>query len=109
MTKRFRPVAEVLQPNGEYWYYRIDTLSLVELSRLCIFACKYIPKGNAPVAEPVTVGILAVSALAIAAETVIKGAVSEAVKDGYKALKERISLWAVVAEAIDSQSVPCAR
>ena len=72
--------------------------------------------------DPVTVGALVVGALSMAAEAVLKGAVGEAVKDGYKALKEKVSRWAsgdveelektpssaarqaVIAEIIDAQS-----
>lgn len=72
--------------------------------------------------DPVTVGSLVAGALSMAAEAVLKGAVGEAVKDGYKALKEKVSHWApsevsalettpgskgrqaVVAEIIDAQS-----
>jgi hypothetical protein len=72
--------------------------------------------------DPVTVGSLVASALSMAAEAVLKGAVGEAVKDGYKALKEKVSHWAsgevtaleatpgsigrqtVIAEIIDAQS-----
>jgi hypothetical protein len=70
----------------------------------------------------VTVGSLVVGALSMAAEAVLKGAVGEAVKDGYKALKKKVSDWApsdveelektpnsatrraVIAEIIDAQS-----
>jgi hypothetical protein len=41
-----------------------------------------------------TVGALVVEALSMAAEAVLKGAAGEAVKDGYKALKEKVSRWA---------------
>lgn len=69
----------------------------------------------------VTVGSLVAGALSMTAEAVLKGAVGEAVKDGYKALKERVSHWAsgevtaleatpssigrqtVIAEIIDAQ------
>ncbi len=44
--------------------------------------------------EPVTIGVLAASALAMAGEAALKGTVSEAVKDAYKALKERVAHWA---------------
>ena len=40
--------------------------------------------------DPVTIGALAASALAMAADAALKGAVGEAVKDGYKVLKEKI-------------------
>jgi hypothetical protein len=73
-------------------------------------------------ADPVTVGSLVAGVLSMAAEAVLKGAVGEAVKDGYKALKEKVSRWAsgdveklekapdsatrqaVIAEIIDAQS-----
>ena len=72
--------------------------------------------------DPVTVGSLVAGALSMTAEAVLKGAVGEAVKDGYKALKEKVSHWAsgevtaleatpssigrqtVIAEIIDAQS-----
>jgi hypothetical protein len=44
--------------------------------------------------NPVTIGSLVAGALSLAAEAVLKGAVGEAVKDGYKALKEKVSHWA---------------
>ena len=45
--------------------------------------------------DPVTVGsILVAGALSMAAEALVKGAVGAAVKDGYKALKEKVSHWA---------------
>jgi hypothetical protein len=73
-------------------------------------------------ADPVTVGSLVAQALSVAADAVLKGAAGEAVKDGYRALKERVSRWAsgdivelektpssaarqaVIAEIIDDQS-----
>jgi hypothetical protein len=72
--------------------------------------------------EPLTIGALAASALAMASD-VVKGVVGEAVKDAYKALKEKVAGWgagdvkaleetptsaarrAVVAEVIDAQPV----
>ena len=71
---------------------------------------------------PLTIGALAVSALAMAGPEVVKAAVSEAVKDAYKALKDKVAHWAsgevstleaapsskgkqlAVAEIIDAQS-----
>jgi hypothetical protein len=73
-------------------------------------------------ADPVTVGALVASVLGMAGEEALKGAVVEAVKDGYKALKAKVAVWAggdvealektpgsaarraVVAEAIDARS-----
>ncbi len=73
-------------------------------------------------ADPVTIGALTASALAMAGEAALKGAVGEAVKDAYKALKSRVAKWAgtdvealektpasparraVIAEVIDHQS-----
>jgi len=73
-------------------------------------------------ADPVTIGAFAASALAMACEAALKGAVGEAVKDAYKDLKSRVAKWAgsdvealektpaslarraVVAEVIDNQS-----
>jgi len=43
--------------------------------------------------DPVTIGFLAVSALAMAAEAVVKAGVGEVVKDAYKALKTKIAFW----------------
>ena len=72
--------------------------------------------------DPVTVGTLAVGALSMTAEALLKGAVGEAVKDAYKALKAKVShcasgdlvelekapssraRQAVIAEIIDAQS-----
>jgi len=44
--------------------------------------------------DPVTVGILAATALKFAAEAATKGFIGEAVKDVYKALKDKIGQWA---------------
>lgn len=41
--------------------------------------------------DPVTIGSLVASALALAAQEAVKSAVGEAVKDAYKALKEKLS------------------
>jgi hypothetical protein len=72
--------------------------------------------------DPVTIGTLAASTLAMASDEAVKGSVGEAVKDAYKALKNKIAQWAgtgvdalekapasaarqsVVAEAVDGQS-----
>jgi len=55
--------------------------------------------------DPVTIGTLAASALAMAGDETIKGFVGEAVKDAYKKLKDKIAHWAGgdVAKAVDSQ------
>ena len=71
--------------------------------------------------DPVTIGVLTASALAMAGEAALKGAVGEAAKDAYKALKSRVAQWAgsdvealektptsqarqaVVAEVVDGQ------
>jgi hypothetical protein len=71
--------------------------------------------------DPVTTGMLATSALAIAADATVKSFVGEVVKDAYKKLKDKIAHWAgadvdalekapasktrqsVIAEAIDGQ------
>jgi hypothetical protein len=71
--------------------------------------------------DPVTIGTLAASALAMASDETVKGFVGEAVKDAYKALKSKIARWAgadvealekapasaarqsIVAEAVDGQ------
>ena len=72
--------------------------------------------------DPLTIGALAASALAMAAQEVVKAAVSETVKDAYKALMDKVADWAsgegsmleaapsskgkqlAVAEIIDAQS-----
>ena len=72
--------------------------------------------------DPLTIGALAASALAMAAQEVVKAAVSETVKDAYKALMDKVAHWAsgegsmleaapsskgkqlAVAEIIDAQS-----
>ena len=70
--------------------------------------------------DPVTIGTLAASALAMASGEAIKGFVGQAVKDAYKNLKDKIAHWAgadvdalekapslarqsVVAEAVDGR------
>jgi hypothetical protein len=45
-------------------------------------------------ADLVTIGGLAAMALSMAAEATVKGAVGEAVKDAYAALKDRVARWA---------------
>lgn len=42
----------------------------------------------------VTLGTLVTTALSMAGEAMLKGAVGEAVKDAYKSLKEKVSHWA---------------
>jgi NAD(P)H-dependent flavin oxidoreductase YrpB (nitropropane dioxygenase family) len=46
-----------------------------------------------PLSDPVTIGALAASVLAMAAEEVVKTGVGETVKDAYKALKTKIAVW----------------
>jgi hypothetical protein len=71
--------------------------------------------------EPLTIGTVVVSALGLAGEAALKGAIGETVKDAYKALKSKVMLWsssdvealektpgsaarrAVVAEVIDAR------
>src|SRR5689334_21720817 len=71
--------------------------------------------------EPITVGTFIAATLAMAGQAALKGAVGDATRDAYKALKERVMRWAggdiealekapnsagrqaVVAEAIDGQ------
>jgi hypothetical protein len=74
--------------------------------------------------DPVTTGALVASALGMAGEVLLKGGLSEAAGDSYKALKGKIAAWAagadvealertpesaarraVVAEAIDAQAM----
>lgn len=45
-------------------------------------------------ADPVTIGALIAWALSLGGEAIVKGAVGEAVKDAYKALKTKVSVWA---------------
>ncbi len=77
---------------------------------------------GADMSDPVTIGALAASALAMASEAMLKGAVGEAVKDAYGALKRTLGRWAksdvdalrsdpessgrqmVIAEAIDQRA-----
>ncbi|WP_456619043.1 MULTISPECIES: hypothetical protein [unclassified Bradyrhizobium] len=44
--------------------------------------------------DPLTVGALVAAALGMAGEAVLKGAVGEAVKDGYKTLRDKVAGWA---------------
>jgi hypothetical protein len=44
--------------------------------------------------DPVTIGALATSMLAMASKAVFKSSVGEVVKDTYKALKEKVATWA---------------
>ena len=44
--------------------------------------------------DPVTIGAIASLVLSMGAEAAVKGAIGEAAKDAYKALKEKISHWA---------------
>jgi hypothetical protein len=73
--------------------------------------------------DPVTIGTLTASVLAMAAEVVFKSSVAEVVKDAYKKLKEKVATWSrvdvdalekmptsvsrqgVIAEEIDRQSL----
>jgi hypothetical protein len=43
--------------------------------------------------DPVTIGVLTASTLAMAAEAVFKSSVGEVVKDAYKALKDKVAIW----------------
>ena len=45
-------------------------------------------------ADPISVGVFVSWALGLAGEAIIKGAAGEAVKDAYRALKTKVSLWA---------------
>ncbi len=72
--------------------------------------------------DPLTIGVLTAKAISIAAEELVKTAVGEAVKDAYKALKDKVAHWTsgeiatleaaptskgkqlAVAEIIDAQS-----
>jgi hypothetical protein len=44
--------------------------------------------------DPVTIGGLAASALAMAGEAALKGTVGEVAKDAYKTLKSMVAQWA---------------
>ena len=46
------------------------------------------------VGDPVTIGAIVSFVLSMASEAALKGAVGEAVKDAYKALKGKVSHWA---------------
>ena len=46
--------------------------------------------------DPVTIGTLAASALAMAGDETVKSFVGEAVKDAYKKLKDKIAHWAAL-------------
>jgi hypothetical protein len=50
--------------------------------------------GGSQMSDPVTIGTLAATALAMGAEAVVKTGVGEVVKDAYKALKDKVSKWA---------------
>jgi hypothetical protein len=50
-------------------------------------------KREASVPDPITVGLLVAGALSLGGEAV-KAAVGEAVKDAYKALKDKLAIWA---------------
>ena len=72
--------------------------------------------------DPLTIGVLAASAISTAVEALVKTGVGEAVKDAYKAVRDKVSHWAsgevatleaapaskgkqlAVAEIIDAQS-----
>jgi hypothetical protein len=43
--------------------------------------------------DPVTIGALVATALGMAGEAMLKGAVGEATKDAYKALRDKASRW----------------
>jgi hypothetical protein len=61
-------------------------------------------------ADPITIGALTASVLAIGAEAALKGAVGEAVKDAYKALKEKVAGWAGAdVEALENAPTSTAR
>ena len=44
-------------------------------------------------ADPITIGALVATALSMAAEATLKGAVGEAAKDAYKKLKDAVARW----------------
>ena len=73
--------------------------------------------------DPATIGTLVATSLSIAADETIRGVVSEAAKDAYRALKEKVAHWAggdvealekapasvnrraLIAEAVDGQPI----
>jgi hypothetical protein len=55
---------------------------------------KHCYSGKIGMTDPVTIGTLAASALAIAAEAVVKSSVGEVVKDAYAKLKDKLATWA---------------
>ena len=60
--------------------------------------------------DPVTIGTLVASALAMAAEATLKGFVGESVKDAYSKLKEKICSWAKHdADALEATPASTAR
>ncbi len=50
--------------------------------------------GGAVMIDSATIGTLVASALAMAGDAMVKGLVGEAVKDGYKSLKNKVAAWA---------------
>jgi len=56
-------------------------------------------------ADPVSIGAFVAWALGLAGEAIVKGAVSEAVKDAYKALKSSVSRWAA-GDATELEKTP---
>jgi hypothetical protein len=46
------------------------------------------------VPDPITVGVLVAGALSLGGEAVVKTAVGEVVRDAYKALKDKLGIWA---------------
>ncbi len=44
--------------------------------------------------DPISIGVLAASALATAADATLKGLVGEGIKDAYKALRDKVAHWA---------------
>jgi uncharacterized protein YicC (UPF0701 family) len=44
--------------------------------------------------DPITIGVLATTALSMAAEAALKGSIGEAAKDAYNKLKAKVSEWA---------------
>jgi hypothetical protein len=56
-------------------------------------------------ADPISIGAFVAWALGLAGEAIVKGTVSEAVKDAYQALKSSVSRWAA-GDAAELEKTP---
>lgn len=109
-------------PNGKDKPVCVSSTLLSFVSTVCSTKLDVGSKMEVEMTDAVTVGSLVAGALSLGSEAIVKGAVGEAVKDAYKALKTRIIVWAardvrelgktpgpntwqpVIAEAIDQLS-----